>query len=167
MKVAKITLNDIVNGEGICLSLWLQGCDHFCKGCFNKETWDYNGGRFFTEEDSKYILSNIDFRVERNLSILGGDPLYKENLDGLYDFLKNFRRAYPNKKIYLWTGYLFEEIINNERMKRVIELVNVLIDGRFEEDEKDINLWLCGSTNQRIIDVQKSFKEKEVIIYKY
>lgn len=168
MKIAKIKLNDIANGEGICLSLWTQGCNHFCKGCFNQETWDYSKGNDFTSQDFNYIIDNIDKNnIKRDLSILGGDPLYEKNLEGMYNFLKNFRKIYPNKKIYLWTGYLFEDIMNNKDMKQVVELVDVLIDGEFEESKKNISLKFRGSDNQRVIDIKQSLKENKVILYKY
>ncbi|MGL5316662.1 MAG: 4Fe-4S cluster-binding domain-containing protein, partial [Peptostreptococcaceae bacterium] len=104
MRFSKIKDNDIANGEGIVMSLWTQGCPHHCKGCFNMETWDFDGGKEFTEEDKYYILQNIDKNnIKRNLSILGGEPLCPENVQGVIKLCKDFKEIYPEKLIYVWT----------------------------------------------------------------
>lgn len=150
MRYAKIKDNDIANGKGIVMSLWTQGCPHHCKGCFNKETWDYNGGKEFTANDKEYIFSNIDKNnIKRNLSILGGEPLCPQNIQGVISLCKEFKELYPNKLIYVWTGYVLEDF--NEAQKSILKHIDVLIDGKFEEELKDITLELRGSQNQRII----------------
>lgn len=155
MRFSKIKNNDIVNGIGITLSVWTQGCPHRCKGCFNKETWTFNEGNEFTNDDLNYIISNIDsFNVKRNLSILGGEPLCPENVEGVINLCREFKKVYPDKLIYLWTGYTIEEF--NKLQKQVLEYVDFIIDGKFEEAKKNLNLKLRGSSNQRILDVKNN-----------
>lgn len=155
MRFSKIKNNDIVNGIGITLSVWTQGCPHHCKGCFNKETWTFNEGNEFTNDDLNYIISNIDsFNVKRNLSILGGEPLCPENVEGVINLCREFKKVYPDKLIYLWTGYTIEEF--NKRQKQVLEYVDFIIDGKFEEAKKNLNLHLRGSSNQRILNVKNN-----------
>lgn len=164
MRFSKIKDNDIANGLGITMSFWTQGCPHHCKGCFNKETWDYNGGREFTEKDLKYILENIDKNsIERDLSILGGEPLCSENVNGVLELCKEFKKNYPNKKIYLWTGYTIENF--NETQRDILNYIDVLIDGKFEEENKNLSIMLRGSSNQRVIDVKKSIEEKNIALH--
>jgi len=152
MRFSKIKDNDIANGEGIVMSLWTQGCPHHCKGCFNMETWDFNGGKEFKEEDKEYILQNIDKNnIKRNLSILGGEPLCQQNIQGVISLCKAFKEKYPEKIIYVWTGYVLEEF--DDTQKKILDYIDVLIDGKFEIDNKDLSLKLRGSTNQRIIDI--------------
>ena len=155
MRFSKIKNNDIVNGVGITLSVWTQGCPHHCKGCFNKETWTFNEGNEFTNDDLNYIISNIDsFNVKRNLSILGGEPLCPENVEGVINLCREFKKVYPYKLIYLWTGYTIEEF--NKLQKQVLEYVDFIIDGKFEEAKKNLNLHLRGSSNQRIFDIKNN-----------
>ena len=152
MRFSEIKDNDIANGEGIVMSLWTQGCPHHCKGCFNLETWDFDGGKEFKEEDKEYILQNIDKNnIKRNLSILGGEPLCPQNIDGVISLCKAFKEKYPEKIIYVWTGYVLEEF--DDTQKKILDYIDVLIDGKFEIDNKDLSLKLRGSTNQRIIDI--------------
>ena len=155
MRFSKIKDNDIANGIGITMSIWTQGCPHHCGGCFNKETWTFNEGNEFTNDDLNYIISNIDsFNVKRNLSILGGEPLCPENVEGVINLCREFKKVYPDKLIYLWTGYTIEEF--NKLQKQVLEYVDFIIDGKFEEAKKNLNLKLRGSSNQRILDVKNN-----------
>lgn len=152
MRFSEIKDNDIANGEGIVMSLWTQGCPHHCKGCFNLETWDFDSGKEFKEEDKEYILQNIDKNnIKRNLSILGGEPLCNQNIQGVISLCKAFKEKYPEKIIYVWTGYVLEEF--DDTQKKILDYIDVLIDGKFEIDNKDLSLKLRGSTNQRIIDI--------------
>ncbi|RDY23332.1 anaerobic ribonucleoside-triphosphate reductase activating protein [Romboutsia maritimum] len=165
MKFSKIKDNDIANGIGITMSLWTQGCPHHCKGCFNSETWDFKGGKEFTNNDLQYIFDNIDKNnIQRNLSVLGGEPLCSQNIDGVIDLCKEFKKNYPEKIIYLWTGYVFEQF--NELQVEVLKYIDVLIDGKFEEEKRNLSIMLRGSSNQRIIDVKNSLINNNVIIYK-
>ncbi len=153
MKINRIKDNDIANGLGISMSVWTQGCPHHCKGCFNKETWNYDDGREFTNDDLNYIIKNINKdNINRNLSILGGEPLCPENLKGVIDLCRVVKEVYPNKKIYLWTGYVYEEF--NLDQKEIIKYIDVMIDGKFEINKRDLSLLLRGSSNQRIIDIK-------------
>lgn len=155
MRFSKIKDNDIANGIGITMSIWTQGCPHHCGGCFNKETWDFNLGKEFTNDDLNYIISNIDsFNVKRNLSVLGGEPLCPQNVEGVINLCREFKKVYPNKLIYLWTGYTIEEF--NQKQKQILEYVDFIIDGKFEEAKKNLNLKLRGSSNQRILDVKNN-----------
>ena len=155
MRFSKIKDNDIANGIGITLSIWTQGCPHHCGGCFNKETWDFNLGKEFTNDDLNYIISNIDsFNVKRNLSVLGGEPLCPQNVEGVINLCREFKKVYPDKLIYLWTGYTIEEF--NQKQKQILEYVDFIIDGKFEEAKKNLNLKLRGSSNQRILDVKNN-----------
>ena len=162
MRIAKIKDNDVANGMGIVMSVWTQGCPHHCKGCFNLETWDFAGGKEFTSDDLNYIIENISkYNVERDLSILGGEPLCSENVEGVIHLCKTIREIYPSKKIYVWTGYVYEEF--NSVQKEITKYVDVIIDGKFEIDKKDLSLSLRGSSNQRFIDVKETLKQNKII----
>ena len=162
MRISKIKDNDVANGMGIVMSVWTQGCPHHCKGCFNLETWDFAGGKEFTSDDLNYIIENINkYNVERDLSILGGEPLCSENVEGVIHLCKTIREIYPSKKIYVWTGYVYEEF--NSVQKEITKYVNVIVDGKFEIDKKDLSLSLRGSSNQRVIDVKETLKQNKII----
>ena len=164
MRINRIKDNDIANGFGITMSLWTQGCPHHCKGCFNGETWSFTDGEEFTEEKLNYIIENIDkHNVKRDLSILGGEPLCDENVEGVLQVCKIFKEKYPEKIIYIWTGYTWENF--NELQREVLKYIDVLVDGKFEEDKKNISLTLRGSTNQRIINVKETLKENKLILF--
>ncbi|WP_297133890.1 anaerobic ribonucleoside-triphosphate reductase activating protein [Terrisporobacter sp.] len=163
MKINRIKDNDIANGFGITMSIWTQGCPHHCKGCFNGETWSFEDGTEFTKDDLYYILDNINKHgIKRDLSILGGEPLCPENIDGVINLSKTFKEKYPEKKIYLWTGYVVEEF--NEIQKKVFEYVDILVDGKFEQGKKKLSLTMRGSSNQRVIDVKKSIEKNKLIL---
>jgi anaerobic ribonucleoside-triphosphate reductase activating protein len=165
IRYAALKENDIVNGEDVCVSLWTQGCPFHCPGCHNPETWDFNGG---IEEDFHILLDKIikainKNEVIRNFSILGGEPLCNENVIFTWLILKEVRKHYPYIKIFLWTGYTKEELIRikkktkntitNKEMFRLkaVDLVDILVTGRYEQDKRDITLELRGSTNQEIL----------------
>ncbi|HBI92721.1 MAG TPA: anaerobic ribonucleoside-triphosphate reductase activating protein [Terrisporobacter glycolicus] len=164
MRINRIKDNDIANGFGITMSLWTQGCPHKCKGCFNSETWSFTDGEEFTEEKLSYIMDNIDkHNIRRDLSILGGEPLCPENIEGVIYVCKKFKNKYPEKKIYLWTGYTVENF--NEFQKEILKYADVLVDGKFEEERKNISLTLRGSSNQRVINVKETLKENKLILF--
>ena len=163
MKFIKIKDNDIANGVGVTMSLWTQGCPHHCKGCFNIETWDFNKGKEFTESDLKYIFDNINKNnIDRDLSILGGEPLCPQNLEGVINLCKEFKSVYPNKKIYLWTGYTLEEF--NEIQKSILNHIDVSVDGKFIEEKRNLSLKFRGSTNQRVINVKETLKNNKITL---
>lgn len=163
MRYTKIKENDVVNGEGVCVSLWTQGCPHHCKGCFNVSTWDYKGGHEWKPEDKDRVLKLLDKNgVYRHLSILGGEPLCPENIHGVVELCGYIKLFRPETKIYVWTGYLFEDLISKYGTLMFGDM-DVIIDGRFEEDKKDIRLKMRGSSNQRIINVKESLKCKKIV----
>lgn len=165
MRFSKIKDNDIANGLGITMSFWTQGCPHHCKGCFNKETWNFEDGEEFTQEDLKYIIESINKNnIKRDLSILGGEPLCPQNVEGVITLCKEFRRHYPEKLIYLWTGYTIENF--DDIQKEILNYIDILIDGKFEEDRKNLSIKLRGSSNQRVIDVKRYLEDDAVILYK-
>ena len=150
MRIAGINKNDVVNGEGICVALFTQGCPFHCKGCFNPETWDYNGGKEVPISD---LISNIEAAiaangVPRNFSILGGEPLIERNLEELKILLSTIKKDFPHITIFLWTGFTIEELTSAQ--KEVTQYIDVLIDGQYNEKLRDVSLHLRGSSNQRI-----------------
>ena len=163
MKFIKIKDNDIANGVGITMSLWTQGCPHHCKGCFNMETWDFNKGKEFTELDLKYIFDNINKNdIHRDLSILGGEPLCPQNIEGVINLCKELKKIYPNKKIYIWTGYTLEEF--NDTQKSILKYIDMIVDGKFIEEKRNLSLKFRGSENQRVINVKETLKNKKIIL---
>ena len=139
MFYSKIKVNDVANGPGLRVSLFTSGCTHHCKGCFQPETWNFNNGEPYTSDVQKNIIEKSHSKYIAGLSLLGGDPL--DNVEGILTLLKEYREVFGNTKtIWLWTGYLFEEIINDERMSKVLPFVDVIIDGQFIEELKDITL---------------------------
>ena len=163
MYYSDIKPNDVINGKGICVSLFVSGCENYCEDCFNKETWNFNYGQKFTNKNMDYILECIPKNnTMRNFSVLGGEPLHKKNIITVLEILKEVKDKYPNITTYVWTGYLFEDLLK-EYKKYIFKDIDILIDGKFEKDKKDLRLKLRGSSNQRIIDIQKTLKEDKVI----
>lgn len=153
MRYNKIYKNDTTAGKGINVSVYLQGCPHKCPGCFNPETWDPQEGFLFSKDTMKEILDAIGANgIQRNLSILGGEPLAPWNLELTEYILNTVRLHYPNIKIYLWTGYALEEL--NKKQKMILLYLDYLIDGPYIETERDITLDMRGSKNQRIIKLR-------------
>ena len=167
MRYAQIRSMDISNGEGIGVSLFVQGCPFHCRNCFNPETWDFNSGKEWTEEIKEEFLNLIEKKKVKRVSLLGGECLAEQNLQKVKELVLEIRDKFPNIKIWLYTGYLWEDIINgnNQLRKDIIDNINILVDGQFVEELKDLSLRFCGSSNQRIIDCKKSIKNNEVILY--
>lgn len=153
MRYAGIVENDVVNGEGVCTSFFMQGCPHRCKGCHNPETWNFEGGKEASlSEIIEEILNAIDKNgIQRNFSVLGGEPFAKENVYPLFVILWQVKKTFPNIKIYVWTGFTLEELKEIPMSDSILQYVDVLIDGKFIEEERDITLKLRGSKNQRIL----------------
>ena len=157
MHYAKIKRFDIANGVGIRTSVFVSGCSNKCKGCFNQELWDKDYGQEFTDETIKEILDSIDKPYIDGLSILGGDPLEYYNLEMVDKLIVEFRKHFGfNKSIWMWTGYLLEDIINDDRRWEVVRKLDYLVDGPFIQKKKNLKLKYRGSENQRIIDMQNS-----------
>ncbi|WP_047381323.1 MULTISPECIES: anaerobic ribonucleoside-triphosphate reductase activating protein [unclassified Cetobacterium] len=167
MNYSGIKYTDMINGEGIRVSLFVSGCSHFCKDCFNSDTWDPNYGSPFTEEIENEILDYFKKynKSIKGLSLLGGDPTYIENIDPLVNFIKKFKNSFPEKDIWIWSGFTWEIIIANPKLLSLIKLCDILVDGKFNIEEKDLNLKWRGSKNQRVIDIKRSLELKEIITY--
>jgi len=159
MRFAAIKTCDINNGPGVRVSLWTQGCQFRCEGCHNPETHDFNGGKVFEFDDLTLILKEII--KGQNFSILGGEPLVSQNLSMLECIVKHVKLNKPDTNIWLWTGNKFEDIRNLE----LIRMIDVIVDGRFDEDKYDENLKYRGSSNQRVIDVKKSLNMDTICLY--
>ena len=171
MNYADIKVADVANGTGVRVSLFVSGCNHHCKGCFNPEAWNFNYGKEFTEEETEKILEELDHPYVSGLSILGGEPLEYVNQKGLLPLLKKVKEKFPEKSIWCYTGYTFDnDVVGNmfenwNETKELVSYIDVMVDGKFEEDKKDLNLKFRGSSNQRVIDVQESLKVHKVIPY--
>lgn len=154
MRYAGIIYNDVTAAPGVCLSFFEQGCPIHCAGCQNKHTWSFTGGMEFTEQTMNSILQGLVANgVTRSLCIMGGEPMCEENLFLTHMVINEVRRALPQVKIYLWSGYTFEELKarENDRINKILASVDCLIDGPFKQEERDITLFMKGSKNQRII----------------
>lgn len=161
MRYAKIMYNDVVDTDaGICVSVWLQGCPFRCKGCHNPDTWDFNGG---IETDESALIEDIMGALEkngisRNLSILGGEPLCAENLNFTKKILQLTKKVFPNKKVYIWTGFEFHQLQQNSKYNFILDNADVLITGPFILEQRDITLPLRGSKNQQVWRKDKNNK---------
>lgn len=158
MNYSKIDPMSIVDGEGCRVSLFVSGCRNHCKGCFNSETWDFEYGKPFTEIEENEIVVACKKSYIAGLTILGGEPMEKENQTYLYGFLGRFKVACPEKNIWLFTGYVYEkDLLEGQRQniagvtESILEMVDVLVDGPFIQEERDLNLKFCGSRNQRLL----------------
>ena len=173
MNYAAIKKNDIANGEGIRTSLFVSGCRNRCKNCFQPETWAFDYGEPFTEAVAEEIFKTLDNPVVRGLTILGGEPMEPENQTSLLPFLKEFKRRFPDKTVWLYTGNLYEELTGQkgEHPKclditgELLSLVDILVDGRFIEEQKRLGLRFRGSANQRIIDIKKTLEKGEIVLW--
>lgn len=176
---AQIRSIDISNGEGIGISIFFSGCDFHCKNCFNKELWNYSYGYEFNDTTIEAIISLANKPYITRLSILGGDPLMEENLNGVLNLVDKIRLLFPEKNIWIYSGYTWEQImypvitddLNPKRdeiiqkRKEIMSQCDILVDGRFVDELKDITLKWRGSSNQRVIDIQKSLQQNKVILH--
>lgn len=161
MKYNKIRKMDIANGPGIRVSIFMQGCSFHCEGCFSEETWDFNKGKDFTDETIKKVLELCENPTIKGLSILGGEALHPKNIEGTTALAKAYKEKFPKKDLWIWTGFLFENI----KDKEVLKYTDVLVDGQFQIKNRNPKLKYCGSTNQRVIDVKKSLKKGEITLF--
>lgn len=173
MNYGEIKKYDIANGEGVRVSLFVSGCTHHCKGCFNEETWDFSFGKPFTGETKTEIIEALSQSFINGLSLLGGEPFEKQNQRALLPFLKEVKSLFPEKNIWCYTGYTLESDLlqNNSRARcectdEMLKYIDVLVDGEYIEELKDISLPFCGSSNQRIIDVKGTIQSGIVHILK-
>lgn len=154
MKYAGIIYNDIAAAPGVCLTFFTQGCPHHCAGCHNPETWAFNGGREFTSDTLASIIKGLTSNgVHRDLCIMGGEPLCPENLFLTNLIITEVKKQLPDTKIYIWTGYLYDELKNDSSpaMQSILKSIDCIIDGPYIAAERDITLFMAGSRNQRII----------------
>ncbi len=165
MNYSGIKYADMINGIGIRVSLFVSGCTHACKNCFNADTWSPHYGNEFTEKQEDEIINYFKKygKTIKGLSILGGDPTYPANINPLIKFIEKFKTELPDRDIWIWSGFTWEEIITNEARKNLISLCDILIDGKFREDLKDLNLKFRGSSNQRVIDIKKSLIQNSIV----
>ena len=153
MRYAGVIQNDVVNGQGVCVSFWTQGCPHHCEGCFNPETWDFNGGYEAPSDLAERIVKAISANgIQRNFSVLGGEPLSPWNRKWVLEILESVLSSCPKTKIFLWTGYEMSELLTNTDtvVSSILNEIDVLVDGKFEKDKKDFSITLRGSCNQNI-----------------
>ena len=173
MNYGTIKWTDIANGEGVRVSLFVSGCTHHCKNCFNQVAWDFTYGNVFDEQVEEKVLEQLGLSYIAGLSLLGGEPLEPQNQRALYPFIKRVRAQYPDKTIWCYTGYtldvekglLKEEAKNTECTKELLSLMDVLVDGAYMEELKDVRLKFRGSSNQRIIDLNKSLQIGQCVLY--
>ena len=167
MHFASIKNCDIANGVGVRISLFVSGCTHHCHNCFNQEAWDFNYGQQFTKTQEDQIIDLLKPDYIAGLSLLGGEPMEDLNQKGLLPFVKRVKEIYPNKTIWCYTGFTYEQIQSStaKEFHELLKYIDVLVDGRFELDKRDLTLKWRGSSNQRVIDVQKSLKQEKIILY--
>jgi anaerobic ribonucleoside-triphosphate reductase activating protein len=161
MRYHNITKDDMLNGEGLRVVLWVSGCSHGCKQCHNPITWDINGGIEFDQAAKNELFLELEKDYISGITFSGGDPLHIENRNEVGKLINEIKCKFPNKTIWLYTGFDWEEIKTLDFVKNI----DVLVDGEFVVDLKDTKLHWCGSSNQKIIDVKKSLKEQNIIIY--
>ena len=162
MNYLGIDKSSISNGPGVRVVLWVSGCTIHCKGCQNPESWDFCAGKVFDEDAKKELLEVLNKPYIRGITFSGGHPLEKENQEAIYDLCKEIKDKYPKKDIWLYTGYNYEFILS-KKILDIIALCDVVIDGRYIEEQRDITLPFRGSKNQRLIDVKETLKQGTII----
>ena len=161
MRYNKIRKMDIADGPGVRVSIFMQGCTFNCKNCFNPETHDFSGGKEFTDDTIARVLELCENENIEGLSILGGEPMHPKNIEGTTKHEKKFKEKFPSKNIWVWTGFLFDKDLKD---KEVMKYIDVLVDGQYVDELHDPKLKWKGSSNQRVIDVQESLKQNEVVL---
>ena len=162
MRYNLIRKMDISDGPGVRASIFMQGCEFHCKNCFNPETWNFEGGKEFTDDTIKEVLDICASPQIKGLSILGGEPMHPNNIEGTTKLAKAFKEKYPNKTIWAWSGFKFDEYLKD---KDVAKYLDVVVDGQYKDELHDFRLKWRGSSNQRVVDVQKSLKENKVVLF--
>lgn len=163
MQYNKIRKMDISNGPGVRVTIFFQGCMFHCKNCFNPETWPFSGGKEFTDETIEHILELCAPDHIEGLSMLGGEPMHPKNIEGSTKLAKAFKERYPNKSLWSWSGFTFEDYVSKQD---IINYLDVLVDGQYVDELHDPTLRWRGSSNQRVIDVKKSLKSGKVELLK-
>ena len=169
MNYAEIKKCDIANGEGVRVSLFVSGCRRHCKGCFNAVAWDFSYGKQFTEETEAEIFEALSPDYIAGLSLLGGDPFEPENRAALLPFLKRYRQRFPQKSVWCYTGYTYSggtlKEDDGEGVRELLKEIDILVDGPFIEELKDIRLKFRGSSNQRILDLKRTMESGNIVLY--
>ena len=171
MNYATLKKRDVANGVGVRVSLFVSGCTHHCKGCFNEETWDFNFGEVFDKTVEDRIISFLAPDYIRGLTVLGGEPMEKVNQRALLPFIKRVQETYPDKDIWFYSGYVFDTELTGEGRavcevtEELLSYIDVLVDGEFIEEQKNLRLRFRGSENQRIIDVRASLSSGKTVLY--
>jgi anaerobic ribonucleoside-triphosphate reductase activating protein len=169
-----IRTDDMLNGSGLRVICFCTACDHYCDGCHNPETWDAANGKLFDDLAKKEIFHELENDYISGLTLSGGDPLNKNNLDDILLLVKEVKEKYPNKSIWIYSGYTWDyiynsndtvDIFNNEKRKSILNLCDVFVDGKFEKENADVKYPWAGSTNQRVIDVQKTLEKGEIVLW--
>ena len=169
MNYADIKKIDVANGEGVRVSVFVSGCNHHCKGCFNQCAWDFNYGKEFSEKEEQQIIEYMNHDYISGLSLLGGEPLEPKNQEGLLPLVKKVKEKFPDKNIWCYTGFDFEKDVvgkmakNNETTRELLKYIDVIVDGKFEEDKRNLKLQFRGSSNQKIVDVKKSLQTGQIV----
>ena len=159
MRYAGIIRNDVAAGKGVCVTFFVQGCSQHCPGCHNPQTWDFNGGYEFTQDTMDNIIKALNANgVQRNFCVMGGEPLHPNNLFLTNLVISEVRKKYPDIKIYVWTGYLYEDLLakHEKLLQNIFSNIDFLIDGPFIKEQRDITLPMRGSKNQRIIELKEN-----------
>ena len=165
MNYEKIDKCSVSNGLGVRTVLWVSGCNIHCKNCHNQSTWDFDSGIPFTEETMQELLYDLSKPYIKGLTLSGGHPLDPHNAPKVLEIVKRVKMVFPNKDIWIYTGYVWEDIIKNDILKEILKRTDVLVDGAYIDELRDISLPFRGSGNQKIIDVQKSLVENKVILW--
>ena len=178
MRYASIRELDISNGKQIGISLFVQGCSFHCEGCFNKETWDFDGGEEWNESVEESFLKLADRPFIKRISILGGEPLHPNNIYTVFELCQKIKNTYPDKKIWIYTGFKFEHFwiptgywttsdvdLTRDVGNLLLKYVDVVVDGQYVHGQRDVSLAFRGSSNQRLIDVQKTLQKQEIVLY--
>lgn len=171
MNYGRIIKRDVGNGVGIRVSLFVSGCRNHCKNCFQPETWDFKYGEEFTEDTMNYILELLSKPYINGITVLGGEPMERENQLVLHKILREIKSKYPNKTIWCYTGFTIEELFStssrcySDIISEIVGMIDVLVDGRFDEKLADISLRFRGSSNQRLIDVKETIENKSIVLW--
>lgn len=169
MNWAAIKKHDVANGPGVRVSLFVSGCEHYCKGCFNSEAWDFSYGSVFDEKAEKELFEALDRPYIKGFSLLGGEPFHPKNRPELALLLEKIKKAFPEKDVWCYTGYDLEtELLfgkDDENTRRMLENIDILVDGRFVEEKKNLSLRFRGSENQRIIKLPETLSSGKIILW--
>ena len=179
MNYHNITYPDMNNGDGLRVVLWLSGCNHHCKNCQNPQTWDVNSGILFDESAKEELFRELDKDYISGLTLSGGDPLHEANLDGVLALVNKIRLSFPNKSIWIYSGYTLNQVMNPvvtsdfnperdeviHKRQEIVKQCTVMVDGRYIDSQRNPSKKWAGSDNQRVIDIRKSLEQNKVILY--